>query len=101
VASTGPDLNELVACGHHLADSRGLARADDRALRAKLVEVLARKHFVEAAREGFITRQEARDAVLGHIWTFVCHASGTSLSIGWQDDPTLSRRVERALFGDS
>jgi len=62
--------------------------------------VLTRKQFVQCAREGILTRQEARDGVLDHIWTFVCHASGTSLLIGWQDDPPLNRRVENALFGD-
>ena len=96
-----PDLSELVVCGHYLADSLGLPRADDEALREELVEVLARKHLVEGARKGIITRQEARDVVLDHIWTFICDASGASLSIGWQDDPALRERVEMALFGDS
>jgi hypothetical protein len=100
MSSSGPDLDELVKCGHRLADSRGLPRPDDRALREELIEVLARKQFVENAREGLVTPQEARDGLLDHNWTFLCHASGTPLSVGWRDDPALSRGVEEALFGE-
>ena len=86
VISRGPDLDELVACGHPLAEARGLPRAEDRALREELITVLVRKELVECAREGLLTRQEAVDAVLDHMWTFICGGSGTPLSVEWQDD---------------
>lgn len=99
--STGVDLEELVACGHLLADSRGLPRAPEGALREMFTEVLARKQFVEGARDGLVTREEARQGVLEHLRTFLCDVSGTSPNEGWRDDEVLSRRVEEALFGQS
>jgi hypothetical protein len=96
---TMADLDRLVACGHVMADSRALPRAEDGVLREVLAEVLSRKELVEAAREGLITQREARDVVLAHLWTFICDASRTGLTIGWRDDPVLNRQVEEALFG--
>jgi hypothetical protein len=98
MASRDADLDQIVACGNLLADARGLPRPPEDALRAEISEVLARKSLVWAAHEGLITRQEARDVMLDHVWTLTCHEAG--VSIAWQDVEGLDRRMEEALFGD-
>ena len=97
MASRGADVDQIVACGNHLADARGLPRPPEDALRVEISEVLARKSLVECAHAGLITREEARDVMLDHLWTFICDAAG--ISRDWQGDEALDRRMEMALFG--
>ena len=100
MASRAPDVDQIVACGNLIADARGLPRPPDDALRAEINEVLARKSPVECAQEGLITRADARNLMLDHVWTFICDAAGVSLD--WHDDERLDldRRMEAALFDE-
>lgn len=98
--TSAADMRVLVDCCIDIArrmDARPPSRA---ACHEFLAALLARKQFVEGARDGIITRDEACTAVGAHIQTFLHHELGVLPDTRLFELPEISAAVRMGLLGE-
>ncbi|MCA9610433.1 MAG: hypothetical protein KC619_32780 [Myxococcales bacterium] len=93
------DMEALLHACDDLAAHYSLAPAPRDRVEEMLADVLVRKVPVLGFREGLITREEARNLVLGHMHSLLIRECNGQESFDHVPNPELDRRVEVALFG--
>ena len=93
------DVESLVECATHIANSIGLPPSSRSAVLAVISTIVDEREALDCVHLGIMTRDEAVMLLLAHFQSSLFDFSDQSVGADAWSDPQLLDAVKRGLFG--